>query len=143
MIHAQGTKLIALEPAATTAASTTTLQIDRLGYDYVEIDVTLGSVSNASNVPTAIFLSESDDTNASNFATITGSSQTANITALPTTGVTIATWDVTCVSARKRYLKVNVSPQANQVLGGIAILSRAEALPVTTTDRNIAAWVVL
>lgn len=143
MIALQGTKVIALEPASYTAAATASLVVDRIGFDYVSIDVQLGSVSNASNVPTAISLSESDDTNASNYAVISGSSLTASVTALPTTGVTLAVFDVTCVSARKRYLKVNVSPQATEVLGIVANLSRAEAMPVTSTDRGITAWVVL
>lgn len=143
MIYAQTTKIVALEPASYTAASTATLQVDRLSYDYLSIDVQLGSVSNASNVPTAIYLAESDVTNSSTFATIAGSSQTSNVTALPTTGVTLVRWDVTCVSARKRYINVVVSPQATEVLAIDANLSRPESLPVTATARGLLGWVVL
>lgn len=142
MVEAQTSKKIALDPTAATANSTTTLTIDCATFDYCTIDVQLGHVSNASNVPTVIQLAESDVTNASTFVNITGASHTSNVTALPTTGCTICTWDVSTI-ARKRFLQASVSPQAAEVLAIVANLSRAEQSPTTATAKNVAAWIVL
>lgn len=142
MIHVQGAKKVALEPASYSAGAAASLQVDRLGFDYITFDALLGRVSNASNVPTIINLSESDDTNASNFATITGSSATASYTAGLTGAVSVITCDVTGVG-RKRYIQLNVTTQATQVLSAVANLTRAENLPVTATQKNVAVWIVL
>lgn len=142
MIYLQKTKKIALEPASFTTGASASLTIDRLGYDYVTIDAQLGRMTAGGAQPTTISLSESDDTNASNFAVIAGSSHTSTVTSVPTTGVTIATWDVSALP-RKRYLQANITAGSTEVIGILANLSRARLDPTTTTDKNVRSWVIL
>lgn len=142
MLHVQGAYKTAIDPASTTTGASQTLQVDTMGYDYLTVDAQLGHMSAGGAAPTTISLSESDDTNASNFATITGTSHTSNITTLPTTGVTLATWDVT-LNARKRYVKVTITAGSTEVIGIMAQLTRGETLPVTATQKNVTSWIVI
>lgn len=142
MNYSQDTKKVALDPASFTTGAAATLQVDRLGFDYVSIDALLGHMTAGGASPSVLNLSESDVTNATSFVAITGTSHTANVTTLPTTGCTIATWDVNC-TARKRYIQANVTAGSTGVVGILGTLSRAKQSPAVAADKGVTSWIVI
>lgn len=144
MIHAQNEKVVASVPsAAVNANATATLTIDTLGYDHASVKVMRGG--NASTVFASVMKVEEGDT----------TSSYSNVTALVGGGVggftipaassdtdvtSIVKMDVDC-RARKRYLKVSVTPGATATVGIVACLSRAEVSPEDATDAGVAALV--
>ena len=127
--------------SSTTAAATASGNIDRLGYDYVSIAVLLPTDDVVSNKPTVLKISESDDTVVTNFASVSGFVGGTDftipnaITSATSVTAPYAVLNVDC-KARKRYLKVSVSPATTQVVNVVATLSKAKQLPTTTTLQN-------
>lgn len=94
--------LLAPVTAATTAR---TANLDTSGADYASIVIALGQEANTNSTGTAIQLSESDDTVATNFATFNAD---YNFTQESTSAI-----DVTLnvdLKARKRYLRLTLTP---------------------------------
>lgn len=146
MIHAQNEKILAAVPtAAVGATATSTLTIDRLGYDYVSVSAIRASNA-ATTFANVLKVEESDDNGSSDAY--------ANVTALVaggTGGFTLAAVsdtsnaatykiDIDC-RARKRYLKVSMTPGATATLAIVARLSRAEESPVTASEAGVIGWV--
>jgi hypothetical protein len=114
--------------------------IDRLGYDFIGIDVVASTANVVSNTLNVLAVAESDDTVVTNFAAVTGMDGG--------TGFTIATNAYTNTASqnlwsfridgrkRKRYLKVSASPQTTMVIAGIAHLHRGKEAPITASDAN-------
>jgi sugar (pentulose or hexulose) kinase len=133
--------VIAITPISKTAAATATGEfIDTKGFDYAQISVFAGTADVVSNTLSVLKIEEGDTT--SSFATFAG--------AVSGTDYTIATNAYTSTSAgqnvwsfgvdlkvRKRYLRVSASPQATMVIGGAAVLSRAEKMPVSAADAGV------
>ena len=93
----------------------------------------LDSAASTSNNPTTLKLSESDDTEATNFSDITGFEGDATdgftIPAVSGTLPTVVDMNVDC-RARKRYLKVTLTPGvATQIVGATAVLGKAKESP--------------
>jgi len=137
-------QVIAISQASATNAATATGQIDTLGFDYVSIDVITATSNAVSNNPSVLKLSESDTTDATNYSDITEfvGDGTGGFT-IPNS-VTSGNWGVKFnvdLRAKKRYLKVSVSPVTTQVITAIANLSKAKSAPVNTTDANVKALV--
>lgn len=148
MIHAQAVKydICLLPTSITNGATATSLQVDTLGFDHVQIAV-MAPTSNATTRPLTLRLTESDDTVLTNFAGITqftGTSNTVTSTSagfvipLARTATTRLPFAVFNVSTkyRKRYLTLEYSGTTTQIVSAIAILSRAAQAPKDATTVN-------
>ncbi len=129
--------VIAIIPISKTNGATATGEIiDTKGFDYVQIGIVASTADVVSNTLSVLKIEEGDTT--SSFATFAG--------AVSGTDYTIATNAYTSTTnqnvwsfgvdtrARKRYLRVSASPQTTMVIGGTAVLSRAEKMPVTAAE---------
>ena len=115
---------------AVTNGATVTANLDTNGGDYATIIVNISSELNTSAVGPTIQLLESDDTTASNFATVT-----ANIT-----GDAVAAKPIVYgvdLRGRKRYLRVSISAATATndtfTASADAVLSRMDVGPAGTT----------
>lgn len=149
MIHGQNAKkTLPIFQSSTTNAGTASGNVDTLGYDYLELDVYLPTSDAATNNPSVLKLSESDDTVVTNFANISGAVGDTDFT-IPNCATAASNIDGPFTTfnvdlrARKRYIKVSVSPLTTQVVNVVARLSRGEKAPVSTTDTNSDAIVTI
>jgi hypothetical protein len=144
MIHAQFEKFAATLPtAAVGATATSTLTIDRIGFDHVSVSAI--RASNASTVFASVLKVEESDDN-SDYSDVTalvgGGTGGFTIPAVSdTNSAAIVQMDIDC-RARKRYLKVSMTPGATATLGLVAGLSKAEVAPTTAAEKNVIGWVV-
>ena len=144
MIHAQFEKFAATLPtAAVGSTATSTLTIDRLGYDHVSVSAI--RASNASTVFASVLKVEESD-NDSDYTDVTalvgGGTGGFTIPAVSdTNSAAIVQMDIDC-KAKKRYLKVSMTPGASATLGIVAGLSRAEVAPTDATGKGVIGWVV-
>jgi hypothetical protein len=130
-----------LAPTSVTNAGTATGSFDTLGFDRVSIDVIQATGDVVSNNLSVCKLSESDTTDATNYSDI------AKFVGDGAGGFTIPNADTSAhqlykfnldARARKRYLKITMSPLTTQILQAVANLSRAEQLPVIAADAGVA-----
>ncbi len=144
MNHLQCTKLVSVTPPAAQVnnASAVTAEIDRLGYDYLQLVVYLGATDIAL---TALAVTESD-TAGSGHANITGAVFGTSVnSAGSTSSLPSATDDnkffVVDVDlrGRKRYIDVTITVGAGTAgayLAAFAILCKAELSPITAAGRG-------
>jgi len=144
MIHAQFEKFAATLPtAAVGSTATSTLTIDRLGYDHVSVSAI--RASNASTVFASVLKVEESD-NDSDYTDVTalvgGGTGGFTIPAVSdTNSAAIVQMDIDC-KAKKRYLKVSMTPGASATLGIVAGMSRAEVAPTDASGKGLIGWVV-
>jgi len=144
MIHAQFEKFAATLPTASVGATaTSTLTIDRLGYDHVSVSAI--RASNAATTFASVLKVEESD-NDSDYTDVTalvgGGTGGFTIPAVSdTNSASIVQLDIDC-KAKKRYLKVSMTPGATATLGIVAGLSRAEVAPTDATGKGVIGWVV-
>jgi hypothetical protein len=144
MIHAQFEKFAATLPtAAVGSTATSTLTIDRLGYDHVSVSAI--RASNASTVFASVLKVEESDNN-SDYTNVTalvgGGSGGFTIPAVSdTNSAAVVQMDIDC-RAKKRYLKVSMSPGASATLALVAGMSKAEVAPVNASQKGVIGWVV-
>ena len=115
---------------AVTNNATVTANLDTNGADYATIVVNISSEANTNAVGPTISLLESDDTTASNFATVTADITGDAVAAKPIVyGVDLR--------GRKRYLRLSISSATatndNFTASADAILSRLKQAPAGTT----------
>jgi len=138
----QTKQVIVISQASTTNGATASGNIDTLGFDYATIDVITSTSNAVSNNPSVLKLSESDDTVVTNFADVSGFVGDTDFT-IPAS-VTSGNWgvklNVDC-RARKRYLKLSLTPLTTQTITAIANLARGDEAPVSTTTANVKALV--
>lgn len=116
---------------AVTNNATVTANLDTNGADYATIIVNISSEANTNAVGPTIQLLESDDTTASNFATVTANITGDAVSAKPIVyGVDLR--------GRKRYLRLSISSATatndHFVASADAILGRMDVGPAGTTD---------
>ena len=151
-MNLQGIKsFVALGPiSATNGATVTSAVIDCKGYEELQFVVTKTTHSN--DYITTFLIQQSDDTNASNFATVTGYVQGTSTTivsgvndfviASMSGGTNAATEKAAGVfnidlRGKKRYFRVLVTQGAQtSILGLTGTLARAEQAPITATLQN-------
>lgn len=139
MFHAQNDKVLATLPtAAVGATATSTLTIDRLGYDHVSVSAI--RASNASTVFASVLKVEESDNN-SDYSNVTalvgGGTGGFTIPAVSdTNSAAIVKMDIDA-RAKKRYLKVSMTPGASATLGIVAHLSKAEEAPVSASEAGV------
>jgi hypothetical protein len=138
--------VVAITAQSVTAAATVTGNIDRLGYDYCELDVLLAGGTGATNNPSVLKVGESDDTVVTNFADVTGLVGDTGFT-IPNiatdTALSIVVKMRLDLKKRKRYLKVTISPLTTHILCAVAQLHKWAKAPVSTTDAGVATVVDL
>jgi hypothetical protein len=144
MFHAQFDKFAATLPtAAVGATATSTLTIDRIGFDHVSVSAI--RASNASTVFASVLKVEESDDNSS-YSDVTalvgdGAGGFTIPAVSDTNSAAIVQMDIDC-RARKRYLKVSMTPGATATLGLVAGLSKAEVAPTDATGKGVIGWVV-
>lgn len=144
MIHAQFEKFAATLPtAAVGSTATSTLTIDRLGYDHVSVSAI--RASNAATTFASVLKVEESDNN-SDYTDVTalvgGGTGGFTIPAVSdTNSAAIVQMDIDC-KAKKRYLKVSMTPGASATLGIVAGMSRAEVAPTDASGKGLIGWVV-
>jgi hypothetical protein len=139
MIHAQNDKVVAALPAGVTASSeTATMTIDTVGYDHAS--VTVMRASNAATTFASVLKVEESDDNSS-YANVTalvgGGVGGFTIPAVSATGsVSVVKMDID-TKARKRYLKVSMTPSTAVNVAMSARLSRGEVSPETAAQAGV------
>ena len=128
----QVTDSLLIAPQAMTNSATVTANIDTLGSSYATIRVALASEINTNAVGPTLSLLQSDDTVASNFATVV-----ANRTAEDITAAKEVTYGID-LRGKKRYLRLSVTTATTTnddvTLASITTLSELEQRPNGTTD---------
>jgi hypothetical protein len=143
MIHAQNDKVVAALPTGTVASSeTATMTIDTVGYDHASITVL--RASNAATTFASVLKVEESDNN-SDYSNVTalvgGGTGGFTIPAVSATGsVSVVKMDVD-TKARKRYLKVSMTPSTAVNVAMSARLSRAEVSPENASQAGVIGWV--
>lgn len=128
-------QVILLPPEATTNGETNTATLDCKGHKSVDITVQIGAYNGGTNgvSPLVCKLSESDDTEATNFADISGASAASELSASGNVRFNVN------LRKRKRYLKLTFSPatastNSSTVVSAIARFDRSEEAPASTSD---------
>lgn len=121
---------VAIKPQSVTSGATAAGNVDTLGYEEAAVDVALDSQASTTSNPSVLKLMESDDTETTNFANITGfvgdATDGFTIPAAGGAAPTIVRMNVD-LRGRKRYLRVVVSPDgATQLLGAVVTLGKAK-----------------
>lgn len=144
MIDAQNDKVL-IAQAASVSNTTDTIVVDRRGFDYVSIDLILGTAA-ATTAPTVLKIQESDTTDASNYSDITefvgGGTGGFTIPArvLISAAEMYARFCVDC-RGKKRYLRTQVTLGTTASSTQRAGLSRAETAPITAAGVGAKAFV--
>ena len=140
MFHAQNDRVVAeLPTAAVGSTATSTLTIDRLGYDHVSVSAI--RASNASTVFASVLKVEESDASGSGYTDVTalvgGGTGGFTIPAVSDTdAAAIVKMDIDA-RAKKRYLKVSMTPGASATLGIVAHLSKAEEAPTSASSAGV------
>lgn len=122
---------VIISPASYTNGATATGNVDTLGFDRAKIAVSMSTSNTVSNNPSTFNLLESDDTTATNFATVSGYVGDTDWT-IPN-AVTAGNWAVQLnvdLRGRKRYLRLAVTPLTTQVIAATAELTAGDEAPV-------------
>lgn len=137
--HQANKKMLPIAFASTTNAGTASGTVDRLGFDYATFDVFLPTSDALTNNPSVLKVSHSDITDATGFSAIaTGDTDFTIpncVTAASNNTSVFATINVS-LQARKRYLKIELSPLTTQVVVVECTLQRAREAADTTTEQN-------
>lgn len=125
---------VVINDSGVTNGETATGNIDTLGYEWMKLDVMMTTSNDTTNNPTTLKLSESDDTEATNFSDITrfvgDGAGGFTIPAAVTSGNWIQTFNVD-LRGRKRYLKLSVAVLTTQGIHAIANLGLGDEAPVS------------
>lgn len=143
----EATKSVVGHTENLTAAQTHTLVIDRLGYEYVSLDVGQEPWANAGYTSQAAFtvlkLSESDDNSSYSDVTAFVGGGTGGFT-IPTptatAGDVVVRMDVDC-RGKKRYLKVTATPYTTGTVYTVARLGKGNDGPVSASAKGVNATV--
>ena len=125
----------------TNGGTATSATIDCKGYEELQLVVT--KTTHATDYITVLTIQQSDDTNASNFATVTGYVVGTDYTLASLTGGTNAATEKAAgvfnidLRGKKRYFRVLVTNgAATGIVGITGTLARAEQAPITATNQN-------
>lgn len=140
MIHTQMEKVVAALPAAV-GTSAVTLTVDALGYDQVSFVAI--RASNAATTFASVLKVEDSNDNVTFGAVsgLTGGTDFSIAAVSDTSSASLYKIDVD-TKARKRYLKLTVTPSASINVTACARLSRGENAPSTAAEAGCIGWVV-
>lgn len=130
--------------SATNGATITSSNIDLIGASFATIDVIATTQDTTSDNPTVFKIQECDTTVASSFADVTtfvgGTATSTSVGWVIPNGVTSGNnqykFNIDC-RARKRYLRMLISPVTTQTFSAIANLGRNEQGPYTASKANV------
>jgi hypothetical protein len=132
--------VLAIASISKTNGATATGNIDTVGCDFCTIDVVTSAADTTTNKLTTLKISEADDTNATSFSDITalvgGGVGGYTLPAPITTGENLHKFNIDC-RARKRYLRVTVTPPTTQTIYAVANLGANEQAPVTAAKAGV------
>lgn len=142
MIHAQNDRVVAeLPTAAVGSTATSTLTVDRLGYDHVSVVAI--RASNSSTLFASVLKVEESDSLSTGYSDVTalvaggtGGFTLPAITAAGTNSAALVKIDIDA-RAKKRYLKVSMTPGASATLSLTARLSRGEDTLTTASEAGV------
>lgn len=143
MIHNQNLKVVqpTAMPALVGQTATATVVVDRRGYDQVTMMVSKAA-STGTAFASVLKVEESD--NNSDYSNVTAlvkdGSGGFTMTAVSTSNASVVKMDIDCL-AKKRYLRLSVTPDVSAVVSVVALLSRGEEYPATEADVNVTKWV--
>jgi hypothetical protein len=128
-----------IDSESITAAETASGTVDTKGFEFASIDITLGTVAATSNNPTTFELQESDDTEWTNFATISGfvGDSDFDIPAGHSTVTQLMKFNVNLLG-RKRYIRLDIASLATQLCTTVCNLHRASETPINATKAGVA-----
>lgn len=143
MNHLQSTKTVASLGTADTATNATFSHvIDTLGYDYASVEVVLEANAASTDAMARTLRLQQSDTNVdSTFVSITEfvGGGTGGFT-IPTTSLSsasnIARFNLD-MRGRRRYLRVQATPQAASVVCAVARLGKAEVSPANAEEKGV------
>lgn len=140
MIQHQMDKTVAALPGSV-GTSAVTLTVDTRGWDHCSFVAV--RASNAATTFASVLKVEDSDDNSTYGAVsgLTGGTDFTIAAVSDTSSVASYKIDVDC-KARKRYLKLTVTPSASINVAATARLSRGEQAPVTASEAGVIGWVV-
>lgn len=140
MIQHQMDKTVAALPGSV-GSSAVTLTVDTLGWDHCSF--VAFRASNAATTFASVLKVEDSDNNSTYGAVsgLTGGTDFTITAVSDTSAVSSYKIDVDC-KARKRYLKLTVTPSASINVAATARLSKGEQTPVTAAEAGVIGWVV-
>ncbi len=123
-----------MAPQAVTNSATVTANLDCKGSAHATIRIALAAEVNTNAIGPTLSLLESDDTVATNFATITADRTAEDITAAKEVRYEVD------LSKRKRYLRLSASSETTTnddlIISTFGTLSRNQIDPNTTTEQG-------
>lgn len=140
MIHNQNLKVVGHTSGPLLVGSTavTTLTIDRRNYDQVSVLVMKSGVAAATSFATVLKVSESDNNSSYDDVTALVKDGVGGFTvpAVSTAVGSVVKMDVDC-KARKRYLRVTMTPDASATISIVGLMSRGEEYPSTDAEVGV------
>jgi hypothetical protein len=134
--HLENSKTVVGDPAVS-AATTATLTLDTLGYDYASIEVIVAKSTTAANTAASILsvltLSQGDTTAAG--ASVYSVAAPAASVAV-TNQASVVRLDVDC-RGKGRYLKVDATPATSLTTNIVARLGKGSNGPDTAAEKNV------
>jgi hypothetical protein len=137
-----GTKsIVTIASTGITNGGTGSCKIDTIGFDYLSLDVILGTSDSTSDKPTVVKLTEADVTTSSSGATIAAFYMSTDATAAvaPSASSSVANiyrFDVD-LRPRKRYLFGYATPTTTQAVVFAARMFKGEALYTNATGIGV------
>ena len=140
MIQHQMDKTVAALPG-TVGTSAVTLTVDTRGWDHCSF-VAVRAANAATTFASVLKVEDSDDNSTYGAVSgLTGGTDFTIAAVSDTSAVASYKIDVDC-KARKRYLKLTVTPSASINVGATARLSKGEQSPVSASEAGVIGWVV-
>lgn len=135
---------VLVTPASFTNGQTASGYIDTRGFDYLEVEVTMATSNNVTNSPSVLKLMESDDTETTNFANISGTVGGTDFT-IGNHSTSLPNQHVfgVALQGRKRYIRCDVSPRTTQITSITGRLSAGEEAPINATAANVRTLVTI
>ncbi len=140
-------KQVALPLTSVTAAATATSNvIDCSGYDNLVLDIIATTTDVVSDSPSVLKLQEADVTNASSFADVPsfvggGASGFTIPNGSTATGTQVYVSLNVDTRARKRYLRLLISPRTTQTFTALVQQGRAQTFPTSASQQGVSGGV--
>ena len=136
MNYLENSKTVVGDPC-TSAATTATLTLDTLGYDYASIEVVVAKSATPANTSASILnvltLSQGDSTTAGS-SVYTVAVPAASVAV--TNQASVVRLDVDC-RGKGRYLKIDATPATVLVTNIVARLGKGSNGPDTASEKNV------
>ena len=130
--------IVALTAASVASNATGTAYIDTLGYDYALIAIMSNGLSTQSATLTALTLGDGDTNTAyTNLTGFVGGTDFTLATAAAHTADEVAAVLGVDLRAKRRYLRLGVTPRTAATVSAVALLFRGDEVPVTASKAGV------